>query len=286
MKHSLLIDPQKLKSCFERQWLHHFRARQRIHSRPYILETFLRIDDQQLPDLYAQALELKSPPLNEEVFFICHLPCHSAYHHPTLIFYLNGRIICTSVTTNQLIKNFLHERGVSFNPLKYIAPTLGYHHKIPIAVGPYCFAPDRGTSKQNASWIALHHVYQYRSYAEKTLFNFRHYHELILNISKDSAKEMIQKGTDLIYAQQLIAQQWFNLFFGSASGEISVDVDNILTRTPLSRPLQCSVMDIFKESMLDFTHQVLKETLGEGNPYLDDLAQCLKDYGMGAHKLQ
>lgn len=239
-------------------------------------KTSVCINDDTISKLYARSYELHDPPVNEQTFYIHTLPKRSLYKHQTLVFYIHGLIVCTHTPANTLIQNYLRENGLRTNPLKYLAPDLGYNYKFPVIVGEKHFAPDRGTSKQQANWIGLHHVKGVKKCGKGTLFRIRGYHEVIMDISPEAADKMIEKTKEFSYAYRELWRQIYGHLYGTSTYPQMLE-DCILADAPVKKKVKINSANILKRLMIRFILKVLWKVLGEGNPHRDKLEEIIED---------
>jgi hypothetical protein len=139
------------------------------------------------------AEEIKHPLLNAHTFYLHDLSDYQHTPYNSLIFEVGGNCFKTKATTSQVINHFATYNEKPYELIQAVGQLIGVTQKCPYIVGDLFFAPDRGTSKNEANWLGLHHVLDTKSQGENTHFLFSNNHELTLPLNKKTVSNIIER---------------------------------------------------------------------------------------------
>lgn len=224
-----------------------------------------------LAEVDAEAHFLAEPIINSWVYYIHDAAKDENLSANSYLFYLDGKILKTMQTTQQLIIAMNQQQQVHYPWLKMLARSLGITKKVPIIVGNYYFAPIAGTTRQNTHWLGLHHLLEHRKLTSGTLLSFYNHQELLVPQSSLVIKKMIETTAQMQHACKKILERKIVQFLTPRALETP---QNIVERYNYLHQNEIHFQSI-EELMTQFIKAealaMVKGLLGEGNPYYDEL---------------
>ncbi|PRY82519.1 competence protein ComK [Alkalibacterium olivapovliticus] len=221
-----------------------------------------------------EAIEQTPLFLTKDSFYIQDISHLSESPYNTLVYQICGSILKTEETTSQVMKRYFQYLKVDYTFIQRIGKCIGINQRCPYVVGEVLFAPEKGSIKNNSSWIAFHHVVYLESISSHLVsFKIRKYHELILPLSYKRAADMIQKTTSLYHTTKAISidlQEKFTSRYQDTRLEDMHIIKKNLTHQSLGQPT-IELTTLFEFLSLHRANDMLQTVLGEDNPYMEDL---------------
>lgn len=159
---------------------------------PKSIDTFLDV-----------ATEVQKPLLNVQTFYMHDVSAYQQTPYNSLIFEIDGYCYKSKNKTSEIIERFATYNDRSYESLQIIGQMVGITQKCPYVIGDLFFAPDRGTTKNEANWLALHHLLLYEQIDENTHFLFSNNHELFLPLNKNAVNNIIERAFILHRLEQI-----------------------------------------------------------------------------------
>lgn len=197
--------------------------------------------DGQINGLIDIAIEQRVVCLNDQVFYV-----HALKDHPTyksLIFQTNGHIIKSEELTSKIMLRYFRHKNTSYSVNSELGRLLDIHQKCPYLVEGICFAPDGGFSKNNVSWIGLHHIHYIEPNGESTILKIGPYGELVLPIKADRIHKMVHNSSLMALMHQAIANfvaKQYNFLANDRSSEnvITQHIQHLSYQVQLPNPAE------------------------------------------------
>ncbi|OJF94687.1 competence protein ComK [Alkalibacterium sp. 20] len=224
-----------------------------------------------------EAIEQTYLLINTETFYICDLSKETATPFKTLVFQTNGELLKTKETTRQVMDRFFDYRTMDYRSVQLLGRSLSIHRMCPYVVGAQCFAPDKGPSKNQANWIALHHVLKVTAHREQTLLHITASHELILDHSVKKVQQLIDQARTLRHVMTLVTSEWINLIHYEKTVYEPMNVLNHRSLETVFNP-PVPLLSSWLSSLIYLQAQdLVKSVLKEGDPTLTGFEIDLED---------
>lgn len=224
-----------------------------------------------LAEVDAEAHFLTEPIINSWVYYIHDASTADHLSANSYLFYLDGKILKTMQTTNQLITAMNQQQQVHYPWLKMLARSLGITRKVPIIMGNYYFAPVAGTTKKNTHWYGLHHLLEHRKLNQGILLSFYNHQELFVPQSPQVIERLIERTAQMQHAYKKILEQKILQFLAPRPLDTP---QNIVERYNYRHQNEIHFQSV-EELMTQFIKAealtMVKGLLGESNPYYDEL---------------
>lgn len=244
------------------------------HNGRHLENRTLNINNESLSLYLDEAFEQKQLLLTPDSFYIQDISHINESEYNTVVYQISGSILKTHETTSQVMKRYFHYLEVDYSFVQRIGKCIGINQRCPYVVGETLFAPERGSTKNNSSWIAFHNIV-YVEALDNQLINFkvRDFHDLTLPLSKKRTADMIQKSTSLYHTTKAISIDFQDKFSSRYQEHAFEDMHIIkkeLANKMLGQPT-VSLTDLIDYLSLHRANDMLQAVLGEENPYLDEI---------------
>lgn len=264
-----------LSNFYTNSLLHDHSSPYVIHSNTYQSKRILNISEETIRLSIQEAIDQSQLLISKYSFYIHDLSGDTESDYNTLVFQLTGEILKSKETTSQIMRRYFHYRNVEYGFIKQFGKTLGINQRCPYVVGETMFAPDKGTTKNNPNWIALHHVLQYeeKDTNAQTCMKIRQLHELTLPFPRKRIDDMVLKTARLYHMTKALSadlQDKLAPFYEESRYEdINVIKKELTSLTAGYSPI--SIVKMFDYMSLHRANDILQSVLGEDNPYLDEI---------------
>ncbi|EXJ23353.1 hypothetical protein ADIAL_1261 [Alkalibacterium sp. AK22] len=197
---------------------------------------------------------------------------HTAYN--SILFQLDDAPKKSMESTAAIMTRYFESRQLPYRSMQKFGNTLGHFHCLPYLYGDTCFVPDRGASKQSASWYALHHMTDvyYASDQSATVLYHHQYPLLNLSLKKATFKKQLSVACDMLRVQNALADHIL-LLYPQQYIKVQQPPDNLIQKELLRTSFQAPPLTFFEylDYMIYFKVQhVLTGIFGVDNPYLEE----------------
>lgn len=231
----------------------------------------LKIDPKNILSFLDLAIPMQNCPIDEGSFYVFDLSGVGETSYNTLVFQLFGSPLKTTETTSVVMERYFQKCKMSYGTVKFLANLVGITQKCPYVIGNKFFAPDKGTSKNHANWIAIHHVKEVENYGNQSILSIRKNHELILNLTLDKVYKMAENVKLITRSQQKMMQDYLSHWNVRASTKkADCIIDKIDVKLPKILP---NVLSYQSQLVHVQALQMLSTLFKEGDPYLDQLKE-------------
>lgn len=196
-----------IKKQIARESLFTDTPNQTEETRSYLDRTFV-INIREILTFLCVAEEVNTALIDKNTFYLHDLSAYQETEYNSLIFQIDGRCFKSKESTLEIMSRFSLINQVPYVQIQMIGQMVGIKQKCPYVIGNYYFAPDRGTTRNQANWIALHHVLYYEGTRSSSYFVFRNYHELRLPLSEEAVQKMVEKVCVLYKLNEALINQW------------------------------------------------------------------------------
>lgn len=132
--------------------------------------------------------------IDDHSFYVFDLSNNKETEYNTLVFQKEGVPLKTVEKTNEVMSRFFSHSKVSYESIQFLGKILGIHQKCPYVLGHKSFAPERGISKNNANWIAFHHVENVSAIDNYSLLSIHPHHELIIKFEYQKSPSYVRSN--------------------------------------------------------------------------------------------
>lgn len=242
------------------------------HVRPY------KLSGQHLIKALETCFESTSLFPNKQTYYVMDISHNKDTPYNTVMYQLNKSPMKSIETTTVIMNRYFDSKHFSYSCMKKFGEPFGYTYVLPYIFGETLFVPERGPSKQTASWYALHHVGNYTFDSnEKKLVLFSDQHPLIsLDTSTSGFEKQLNIASHLYYIQKKLIDQTM----------IQLDYCRILNLSVniVHRQLEQMSYQLPNFTALDYidymsyfkAQQFISTLFGEDNPYLEDIQAFFK----------
>lgn len=138
---------------------------------------------------------------NNQTYYVMDISQHKETPYNTIMYQLNETPQKSMETTTVIMNRYFEANFVSYSFMRKFGETLGYKRTYPYILGEIYFIPERGASKQSASWYALHHVMHYQpSLTGKELMLFSNQHPILtLSIKKSKFEKQLDQASHMYF---------------------------------------------------------------------------------------
>lgn len=235
-------------------------------------KTFV-INNREILTFLSIAEEVQTALLDSHTFYLCDLSIFQETEYNSLIFQIDGKCFKSMEKTAEIVDRFALMNQLPYLQLQKIGKMVGITQKCPYIIGNYYFAPDRGTTKNQANWIALHHVLYYEGDRSSSHFVFHNKHELRLPLSEESIQKMVERVCILCKLNEIIVYRWIksHFAFSQLASINNVVHENLKVMNYNGQfPSYYQIMDqlIFIKAT-----EIAAKILGEPNLTIDELSE-------------
>lgn len=231
----------------------------------------LKIDASQIMNYLDVSLEQKYISIDRTCFYICDLSNEERTPYNTIVFNLYGSPLKSVETTTQIINRSFNAMNINYEMIKHLGKAFGINQKCPYVLGPMCFAPDKGTKHNHASWIGIHNVRDIHSHDKQTLLSIKNEHELLIDLDIKKTDKMVTNGHIIYQAQEAMVKGWQALYQDESD---DYQTWNILKKRSLQHTFSQKIPTLFS-CLMFFSYfqalEMLRTVLKEGDPLLDDV---------------
>lgn len=245
----------------------------------------LKIKTDLLTEVLDISFECPHILVNEDTLYILDISEQDATSYNTLVFQLKDAPLKTKETSKQLMDRYFEHKRFPYTVNKKIHKYFGFTQRCPYISGETVFVPDRGTSKQPASWYAMHHVLHatFESTLKQTVLNCRMHRQLVLPLEKAAFKQQLVRVATVYLAQRKMRDEMM------AHGNYVRVPESYGAENIIHKQLKEQAYPFFEYSFYDFldyiihraTSNELVRILEAENPYLDDLLDIYKFPSLG-----
>ncbi|GEN50369.1 competence protein ComK [Alkalibacterium pelagium] len=235
----------------------------------------LKIDVSQILNHLDVSIEQKYITIDRTCFYVCDLSKEVRTTYNTIVFNLYGSPLKSTETTTQIMNRSFNAMNIKYDMIRQLGKALGISQKCPYVLGPMCFAPDKGTKHNHASWIGIHNVRDIYSHEKQTLLSIKNEHELLIDLDVKKTDKLVTNGHIIYQAQESMVKGWNALY-----QEESDDYQNwnILKKRSLQQTFSQKIPTLFS-CLMFFSYfqalEMLRTVLKEGDPLLEDV---MKEY--------
>ncbi len=233
-----------------------------------------------LKDTLSQAIEHQHLLISDQTLLLYDLSQHPSTPFQSLLFQLNKRPIKSQESTRSVMERFFKLNQCPMSWSKLLANSLGYKQRVPYLFGGQIFLPDRGTSKQNAYWLALHNVryVDYDSGRRKTYIYGHYNNKVCLTGDKQTFEEHLSRCANIYRIQKEMAKdlisQWQGCEFIKTSRPSNI-VEHYLSREEFA-PIEFSFCDFITYLIYNEAQSIIKDITKEDNPFIEDFQKQFK----------
>lgn len=274
MNRHFFIDSQTFMEAIEAYTEENYPFKQQ--EPPSLPQVLRKINDQELTEYCRQAYPMPCPFIDFNTFLIYDLSDRDDIEENSLVFYLDGKIIKSTTTTSQIIHQFLDRHDMTYEMIKFFSQCLEIKQKFPVVIGDYYFAPSRGTTKQNAHWLALHHVIHLQEVDGGTIVIFRDHHTLDSSAGQAKFKKMKNNVIRWISLCECIEARMIQTYFRSRNPKKKLDPPSIIDLERTRYDVEFCAFTLYQDLITRMSHELLKGLLGEGSPYLEELEKLIQ----------
>lgn len=243
----------------------------------HIPHCYLEISPKNLIRHIDTFIPLKKPFINKDTFLIYSLFDNQETVYNTLLFQVDGSSFKSKETTKTIMERFC-KSNVPYNTIRLLGKALDIHQKCPYVLGDVQFAPDRGTTKQYANWIGMHHVINIESSAESSLLHLTNHHELLLSLSFKSLLKIVENTAKLYHAQYNLSKEWEDLFIEKLPSDYPVSIIKKMHVDSLSLKGIPSPISWHTKLAYSISQNVILDIIEDGDPYLDQIKEAFSNY--------
>lgn len=251
----------------------------------YYEKTFIRktmapllITDNSLSTLLAIGFEQAHILLDSNTFYIKDIRNIADTPFNTIVFQLDTPPLKTKESSRTIMKRYFSKKPFDYNVMQFIGKGLGYHQRCPFVSGYEMFVPEKGSTNDSTSWYGIHHILNAVEDKKENYMqvNFREHHELQLPISARSFNEQVERSATLSFIQQSVVNELAGLYHYTPTPYFTNEL-NIVQRR-IKEPDFTSVLHPIEKVMSFMSNyrvnEILEKTLGEANPYLDEIRKA------------
>lgn len=233
----------------------------------------LQINPENILTYLDMAIPQKKLLIDDYSFYVFDLSKNKKTEYNTLVFQKEGVPLKTVEKTSQVMSRFFSHSKVSYESIQFLGKILDIHQKCPYVLGNKSFAPDRGTSKKDANWIAFHHVENVSSIDNRSLLSIHPHHELVIEMNTKRVYQMLDRISLIAEAERRLVKESTELFERRFS---SLPTNNVVERHLRSGnvPEIPSVLSLHNQLIYVKAIQVLSEVFEEEDPYYDDIRKA------------
>lgn len=240
-------------------------------------DTSFFLDKKNTDDFLDVAFKATNPLIDKDTFYIGDISNHRSNYN-SLIFQLDGSCIKTKENSTKIIDRFATHHHLSYERIRTIGQMIGIKQKCPYILGNFYFAPDRGTTKNNANWLALHHVIYYESFPEFSYFIFRDNHELSLPLTKKAVENIVERACVLCQLDEIILHKLMQTHQSFANKDFPNNiVQQHLHFYKLNQQLP-SYYDIFDQIAFTEATKIAASLLGETHLTIDEIQKVYPNW--------
>lgn len=233
----------------------------------------LHITPENMLSYIDMAIPQKKLLIDEYSFYILDLSQNQETEYNTLVFQKEGVPLKTVEKTSKVMDRFFSHSKVTYTSMQFLGKILGIHQKCPYVLGREIFAPDKGTSKNEANWIAFHHVRKVSAIDDQSLLSIYPYHELTIELNVKSVYRMLDRVSLIVETQKKIMKESIRLLEQKNN---SSPVENVVQKhyRNSSIPEIPSLFSLHNQLVYVQALQMLGKVFGEDDPYLDDIREA------------
>ncbi|TLQ08995.1 hypothetical protein FEZ48_02250 [Marinilactibacillus psychrotolerans] len=129
----------------------------------YYSSTFKHINTNELSGKNLEkvlAISFEEPHLfpDEQTYYIRDISENKETEYNSLLFSLREYQKKAKETTSVIMNRYFDDKRVPYSLMQKLGKPFGYKSTLPYVLGETCFVPDRGATKNSASWYSLHNI--------------------------------------------------------------------------------------------------------------------------------
>lgn len=213
----------------------------------------------------------------KNTFFLMDLSKQTDTPYNSLMFQLDDSPMKSTATTKEIMDCYFEEKGVPYSAMTRLGDAFGYKQRLPYVVGETFLVPNRGPSKQPASWVALHHVFHTipdTKKGEVLLFAEQH-HLLTLPYNKESFESQIDRTAHFYFIGCKFKEDCLRHFEDTRETNLKENIIHKRLDSPYPLPdfTWSEFMDFLVESR---SWKAMCTVFEKDSPYLQDIQLSFK----------
>lgn len=236
----------------------------------------LQINPNNLMEFIDESIPLDYLLIDEKTFYLCDITALDKSHYRSLMFQIDGFSFKSKETTSQIMKRYF-KNNVPYKTIQHLGKTVGITQRCPYILGEIQFAPDKGTSKNNANWIGLHNVLNLDFKQPYSQLGIVNHHSLCLSNSFKQVSDIIKKAEKLYHAQQRFSDEWKQLFIQKLPRDHPQNIVSRMYNENISKEKLPSPLSWHTRLVYSLSHDLLTDVLKEGDPYREDILKTFSE---------
>lgn len=233
-----------------------------------------RIEEQCLKEYLPTSIHREKVLIDINTFYVCDISGLKESDYNSLVFQIDGSSFKSMEKTSQIMNRYFKDH-VSYATIRHLGKAVNIHQKCPYVLGEIQFAPDKGPTQNQASWIGMHHVTHIEHHPMGSLLNITDHHELILNYPVRNVLVMAKQAFLLYYTQYKLQEEWKRLFDKFESAYSSPSVIKQMHMKEIHKPEIPSPITWHTQLIYSLSNNILNQVIKEGDPYLEEVRSTL-----------
>ncbi|MCC5896074.1 MAG: hypothetical protein JJU16_11465 [Alkalibacterium sp.] len=217
----------------------------------------------------------ESPSLfpNDLTYYVMDISEYKETSFNTIMYQLNESPKKSIETTTVIMNRYFESKKFPYSYMKKFGETIGYKRVLPYVFGDIHFVPDRGATKQTASWYALHHFthFDFNIEDKRLVFFSESYPLVTLEMTKSVFEKQLNVVSHLYYIQKKVIEC---LLINLNIRETLKRRNNIVHKRLQSMSYQIPPFSAheYLQFLIYFqAEQMIASIFGEDDPYLEEI---------------
>lgn len=234
--------------------------------------TAFQVTTENLETYITQALPQKKIVIDSETIYVHDLTHLEHTEYNSLVLQHTGDLLKSTETTREVMKRYF-DQNIPYLEMQYLGKVVNINSKCPYVMGSTIFVPEKGPSKQNVNWIALHHIKDYSTYENQTILSFVRNHEVIIDLQTKQVSNLFSQAVDLYFLEFQMYNEMKLLV-----NPINTFNENTFmyrkTKAGTSAIDKVNVLSLHTKMVYTLSFKILSLTIGVGDPYLEDFKEA------------